>query len=196
MTDRHLPRTEIRHDPEVLPLPPTTPAGLQASYAALVSELWWGVVAVFTIFSSLIVLGTVLVLYKVVIAPRARLTAFNPRRAQTTARSGASGNALLMLAALNLASLAYDVISQGGRLHGELAIMGIEVLVPVFVVVMILLLVASRSVADAIIGATGLVAAGSNAYLQSGPRGMLVVLMLAMIVLFLLGVVRGFVRPS
>jgi hypothetical protein len=101
-----------------------------------------------------------------------------------------------MLAALNLASLAYDVISEGGRLHGELAVRGIEVLVPVFIVVMLLLLVTSRSAADAIIGATGLVAAGSNAYLQSGSRGMLVVIVLAMIVLFLLGVVRGFVRPS
>ena len=111
------------------------------------------------------------------------------------ARSASSGNGLLMLAAVNLALLGWDLVEQGAQLHLHAVATALGLLVPVMIVSLLVLLVVSRSLADLVIGLIGTGAAFVNAYLQGGVPAVLIVLVLAMLALFILGMARGFLRP-
>lgn len=144
--------------------------------------------------APILTVGMFLAIYALLLPHRNRVTTFNPSRARTRARSASSGNGLLLLAAVNLATLVYELISQGAGLHEVLAA-ALSVLLPVFLLTAIVLLVVSRSLADLVIGLVGVSAALTGAFLQGGAPAVIAVLVLSMLTLVLLGWARGFLRP-
>jgi hypothetical protein len=142
-----------------------------------------------------ITLGMLLLIYRILLRPRSRWTAFNPARARTRARAGSSANSLLMLAAVNVALLGWELAVQGAQLHLRALANALGVLVPVLIVTLLVLLVVSRSLADLVIGLIGTGAAFVGAYLQGGLVAVMAVLVLTMLAMFILGVARGFLRP-
>jgi hypothetical protein len=142
-----------------------------------------------------ITLGMLLLIYRILLRPRGRWTAFNPARARTRARAGSSANGLLVLAAVNVAVLGWDIAVQGALLHVRALTDALSVLIPVLIVTILVLLVVSRSLADMVIGLIGSGAAFVSAYLQGGLAAVIAVLVLTMLAMFILGVARGFLRP-
>jgi hypothetical protein len=142
-----------------------------------------------------ITLAMLLLIYRIILKPRSRWTTFNPARARTRARAGSSGNGLLILAAVNVALLGWDLAVQGAQLHLRALANALGILVPVMIITLLVLLVVSRSLADMVIGLIGTGAAFFGAYLQGGLVAVLSVLVLTMLAMFILGVARGFLRP-
>jgi hypothetical protein len=147
------------------------------------------------IFGAAVTLAMLLLIYRIILKPHSRLTAFNAARAQTRARSASSGNGLLMLAAVNVALLGWDLAEQGAQVDLHAVATALGLLVPVMIVSLLVLLVVSRSLADLVIGLIGTGAAFVNAYLQGGVPAVLIVLVLTMLSLFILGAARGLLRP-
>lgn len=138
-------------------------------------------------------LGMMLLVYQILLRSRSRWGAFDPARARMRASRGSTGNSLLMLAAVNLAALGWELITQAAAIRTTAAIAA-PVLV-VLLVSLIALLVVARSLADLLIGLAGVAAALTGAYLNGGLAAVLVVLVLSMITVFLLGAARGILRP-
>lgn len=139
-------------------------------------------------------LGMMLLVYQILLRSRSRWGAFDPARARMRASRGSTGNSLLMLAAVNLAALGWELITQAAAIRTTAAIAA-PVLVVVLLVSLIALLVVARSLADLLIGLAGVAAALTGAYLNGGLAAVLVVLVLSMITVFLLGAARGILRP-
>lgn len=140
-------------------------------------------------------LGMMLLVYQILLRPRSRWGAFDPVRARMRASRGSAGNSLLMLTAVNLATLGWELITQAGTLGTTAAIGAVPVLVVVLLVSLLALLVVAKSLADLLIGLAGVAAALTGAYLNGGLAAVLAVLVLSMITVFLLGAARGFLRP-
>lgn len=138
-------------------------------------------------------LGMMLLVYQILLRSRSRWGAFDPARARMRASRGSTGNSLLMLAAVNLAALGWELITQAAAIRTTAAIAA-PVLV-VLLVSLIALLVVARSLPDLLIGLAGVAAALTGAYLNGGLAAVLVVLVLSMITVFLLGAARGILRP-
>lgn len=130
--------------------------------------------------------------FRMIHGGRAQATSFNAKRARTYARSASSGNALLILAAVQLSLLAFKVTTDADR-YESLRHM-LPTLVPVALIGGLIFLVLARSVADAVIGGIGVGAALVETSLDYGPVGIISVLMLTMMVLFILAIVRCFLR--
>ncbi|HEX2903965.1 MAG TPA: hypothetical protein VHO01_10970 [Jatrophihabitans sp.] len=136
-----------------------------------------------------------LLVYRIMLRRRGRWTPFNARRAQLRSRSPGSSNGMLILAAVNLATLGWDVAVQAAALPRRLFGEATATLIPVVIVSMLLLLVVSRRLADVLLAALGVAAAFSGAYVQGGAAGLSAVVILTLLTLFLLGAARGFLRP-
>ena len=147
------------------------------------------------ILALALTLGMMLLVYQILLRPRSRWGAFNPARARMRASRGSAGNSLLMLTAVNLATLGWELITQAGALHTTAAIGVVPVLVVVLLVSLLALLVVAKSLADLLIGLAGVAAALTGAYLNGGLAAVLAILVLSMITVFLLGAARGFLRP-
>jgi len=97
-----------------------------------------------------------------------------------------------MLASVQLATLGLELIETGASTHLNPNTVGF--LVPMIIVGGLIMLVVNHSAADAIIGLVGVASAILSVSLRYGVGGVMSVLVLAMLVLVLLGFVRGFVR--
>jgi ABC-type methionine transport system permease subunit len=142
------------------------------------------------ITSALVLFGLLSILR---LAVNGRLTGFNSRRARLTSRSLHGSNAALMLSAAALAGLALSIAANAQRwnsVSNELA-----PVLTVGLVVALIALVAFRS-ADAVLGVVGFGAETISAGFEHGTVGALSVLVLAMLLLVLLGFIRGFVRSA
>ncbi len=120
----------------------------------------------------------------------ARITPFNPHRAATSARKFTSGNALLLLSALNLASFVYHTLGDASNVTGAPADV-LAIGVSVFLITLILLIVVARNLADAAIGVTAVLV---KTALHSGPAGVIALCTVAALTLVVLALARGFIR--
>lgn len=121
-----------------------------------------------------------------------RLGPFNPKRAQMRSTKATGSNALLILAAVQLGSLGVELAEQSSSLHLDAAAAGL--LIPFALIVGVIMLVADHSLAEAVIGTVGAASAFTSVTLRYGPSGALTIIVLAMLLLFVLGVARGFLR--
>src|SRR5262245_42949324 len=101
----------------------------------------------------LAILAGLVLLGRLVLPGRSRVGAFNPRRANLRARSATGGNALLMLASIQLATLGFELIESGASTNLSENTVGL--VVPLVIIVGIVMLVVNRSFADAVIGLLG-----------------------------------------
>lgn len=142
------------------------------------------------ILSAAAVLIAMLLIYRMILSSGSRWTPFNPARARTAIRKPAGGNALLILAAVNIAALGYQIAAQAAAGGPTIATVA-GILLPPLILLAIAGLVLSRDVADLLLGLLGIAAALLDAYLGHGLPGLLIVLTLTMLILFLLGALRG-----
>ncbi|HEY1741096.1 MAG TPA: hypothetical protein VGI86_20445 [Acidimicrobiia bacterium] len=118
------------------------------------------------------------------------LTPFSGRRARMDVRSATGSNVLTMLAAVNVATLATDVLTHGAQLHVPSGPLSVGV--PILVVIVVTLLVFSPRVADVLMGLIGVAAAVADAAIDHGAPGVALVLVVALSALWLVGLLRGF----
>jgi hypothetical protein len=132
-----------------------------------------------------------LAIYRLAVG-RGKVGPFRSERALTRARSLDSPNALLILAAINIATLGVDLAVRGDELRVPDSFT--SSLLPLLMLAGLVLLVFSHSLADAIIGGLGIVASLAGVLIERGPVALVLVLLLAAMLVFLLGVLRGFTR--
>lgn len=140
-------------------------------------------------------LAMMFLIYRILLKPRGRWTSFNADRARMRTRSPGSSNGMLMLAAVNLATLGWDVAVQGASIRLRFVSEAAGVLIPGVIVAFLVLLVVSRRLGDLLLGVLGVAAAFTGAYVQGGAAGLSAVFVLTLMALFLLGATRGFVSP-
>lgn len=144
--------------------------------------------------AAALVLAGLAAVYRVAVAPRANWIPFNLVRARTAVRRPAGGNSLLLLAAVNLAAVVYDIAGQAATLRSDTVTAAVEVLLPIFLIATVILLVVSRSAADLLIGLIGIAAALTGAFLNHGIPAVVAILTIAVIAVFILGAARGLLR--
>jgi len=142
--------------------------------------------------SLLVSMFIIYLVFRMIRGGKAQATSFNAKRARTYARSATSGNALLVLAAVQLSLLAFKVTTDADRYEGLRHML--PTLVPVALIGGLIFLVLARSIADAVIGGIGIGAALIETSLDYGIVGVVSVLILTVLVLFILTIVRGFLR--
>jgi hypothetical protein len=140
-----------------------------------------------------IVLVGMLVIYKIAFSSRARLSPFSIGRARMRARSVTSSNGMLILAGVNVAALVYQLSDTAT--HLDFPAGATAALLTICALSALLLLVVVRSFGDFLMGAIGVAATFLGAYLQGGTAAVLAVVVLTLLTLFLLGGIRGFIRP-
>lgn len=140
------------------------------------------------------VLLALLVGYRIILSSGSSLRPFNPGQAATRMRRPDGGNALLVLAAVNIASLGFEIVEQASA-GGRAASTAAGAILPALILIALVALVVTRSLADLILGLLGGGAALTAAYLEHGAAGLIAVLVLTVMVLFLLGFLRGVLRP-
>jgi hypothetical protein len=144
-----------------------------------------------TILSGGLVLAALALVVRLAIT--GRVSSFSPARAKLSSRSLHGSNATLMLSAAALAGLALSVASHANRWHAVSDHLGGALAAGL--VLGVIALVAFRS-ADAILGIVGFGAEVIAAGLEHGAAGAVSVVVLAMLLIVLLGFVRGFVRAG
>ncbi len=123
-----------------------------------------------------------------------RIGRFNSNRAQTRVCSLAGRNAAAVLAVLNLAVLATGLAAHAERwpqIAGALS-----AVLPAALVIGLIALVVLGPSTDTVLAMVGVGAAMLDVGLQYGAAGVIGVAVIAVLLLFLLGVFRGFVRPA
>jgi len=139
----------------------------------------------------LVILGGLFYIYgKMFSGGRQGGESFNARRARSRATSAKSGNGLLMLAAVNLAALGYRLalVGSAAKLNASL----VSFIVVVCLLGGVIMLVSEHSLGSSLIGAVGFGASLASAGLQYGVNGVVFILVIAMLLLWFLGLVRGF----
>lgn len=144
--------------------------------------------------SGAAVLIALLVIYRIMLSSGRSWSAFNPTRAQMPMRRPTGGNALLLLAAVNVATLGYQLADQAAAGAAGIADAAAVVL-PALILVTLAALMIARSLADLLLGLVGVASALIDAYLDHGAAGALIVLTLTMLIVFLLGTLRGIIGP-
>lgn len=147
------------------------------------------------VLAPALALGMLVLIYRILLRPRSRWAAFSPVRARMRANRATTPNGLLMLAAVNLAALGWELITEGSTLRLRGAAEASSLLVLVLCVTLLVLMVVSRSLADLLTGLVGVMAALTSAYLRGGLPAVLTILALSIVTLLLLGLIRGFLRP-
>ena len=140
-------------------------------------------------------LGMLLLVYRILLRPRSRWTTFSPARARMRASRATTANGLLMMAAVNLATLDWELITEGASLQFRGAVEASSLIALVLIATLLAMLVVNRSLADIGIGLIGVASALVGAYLRGGIPAVLAVLSLSIVTLLLLGLIRGFLRP-
>ena len=144
-----------------------------------------------TLLTACVALSGLLIVLRLAIA--CRLSGFSAERARLRSGSLHGSNATLMISAAALGGLGISASSNAERWPSVS-----EHLAPLLasaVVVGVISLIAFRS-ADALFAVLGLGAQVVGAGLEHGPAGAVGVLVLTMLVLVVLSIVRGFVRPG
>lgn len=145
------------------------------------------------IAGPIVVLIGMLIIYKIAFSSRARLTPFSIARARMRARSATSSNGMLILAGVNVAALVYQLSDTAA--HFAFPAGATATLLTICALSALLLLVVVRSFGDFLMGAIGVAATFLGSYLQGGTPAVLAVVVLTLLTLFLLGGIRGFIRP-
>lgn len=140
-----------------------------------------------------LVLISVLAIYKIAFSSRATVSPFSMTRARVRAGSATSSNGMLVLAGVNVAALVYQLSDTAAHLAFSAG--STATLLTICALSALLLLVVVRSFGDFLMGAIGVIATIVGAYLQGGTPAVLAVVVLTMLTLFLLGAIRGFIRP-
>jgi hypothetical protein len=126
------------------------------------------------------------------LATTGRISRFSPARARLASSSLRGSNTTLVVSAAALAGLAFSAASHADRLTALTGRVGGSITVAL--VVAVVALVAFRS-SDAILGILGFSAEVIGTGLQHGAAAAGSVVVLAMLLIVLLGFIRGFVRP-
>lgn len=122
-----------------------------------------------------------------------RATGFNARRAALTLRSRTGANAALALAAVNLAQLALQ-LAEFNASDGAPVQLGTWIIVALAVAFVFTLVAADRE-AGFLLAVAGIAAGILSTALNLGWGAVLAVLVLAMLLVWILGFVRGVFRP-
>lgn len=148
-----------------------------------------------TLLAAGAVILALLMIYRLILTSGSTIQSFNPRRAATTMRRPNGGNALLILAAVNVATLGFEIADQASNGGPDIAAAA-GIVIPAVILIALVALVITRSIADLVLGVIGGGAALTGAYLEHGPAGLTAVLVLTVLVLFLLGFLRGILRAG
>lgn len=138
----------------------------------------------------LISIGIGYVLYRV--TRRKPVGNFNTRRASMNSRSIAGPNATLMLAAASLAGLAVSLTAHASRWQSISRVAAPALVLLLIGAVVVLVLGGARG--GIVVGLLGLAAEVVSAGLEHGPAGAMAVIVLAALLVYALGLVRGLVR--